>query len=163
VAVRNACAAVEARGWRSVAWPRGLAGEARDAAAPLIARADAAAGTVPVCVVAGGETVVTVRGPGKGGRSQELALAAALAIEGRRDVAVLAAGTDGADGPTDAAGAYADGGSVARGRAAGVCAADALGENDSHRFFAAEGGLLRTGPTGTNVADLVFVLRDADR
>jgi glycerate-2-kinase len=163
VAVRGACAAIEARGWRCVALPRSLDGEAREAAAPLIARSDAAAGRAPVCVGAGGETVDTVGGAGRGGRSQELALAAALVIDGRHDIAVLAAGTDGADGPTDAAGAHADGGTVARGRAAGVLAADALAENDSHGFFAAEGGLLRTGPTGTNVADLAFVLRDADR
>ncbi len=162
-AVRAACVAAEARGWRSVALPRRLTGEARDLAEPLVARADAEVGAAPVCLVAGGETVVTVRGRGKGGRSQELALAAALAIEGRTDVAILAAGTDGADGPTDAAGAYADGGTVARGRAAGVDARRALAENDSHGFFAAEGGLLRTGPTGTNVADLAFVLRDAAR
>ena len=162
-AVRAASAAADARGWRSVALPRELAGEAREAAVALVARADAEAGATPVCLVAGGETVVTVRGAGRGGRSQELALAAALSIEGRRDVALLAAGTDGADGPTDAAGAYVDGGTVARGRAAGVSAAEALADNDSHGFFAQEGGVLRTGPTGTNVADLAFVFRDADR
>ena len=104
---------------------------------------------------------MTVRGAGRGGRSQELALAAALAIEGRGDIALLAAGTDGADGPTDAAGAFADGGTVARGRRAGVDAAAALADNDSHGFFCREGGVIRTGATGTNVADLALVLRDA--
>jgi glycerate-2-kinase len=106
---------------------------------------------------------VTVTGSGRGGRNQELALAAGLAIAGRTDIAVLAAGTDGADGPTDAAGAFADGGTVARGRRCGVDAIAALAENDSHGFFAREGGLVVTGPTGTNVADLALVLRDPRR
>jgi len=78
-------------------------------------------------------------------------------------VAVLAAGTDGADGPTDAAGAFADGGTVARGKGAGVEAAAALADNDSHGFFCREGGVIRTGPTGTNAADLALVLRDPGR
>jgi glycerate-2-kinase len=104
--------------------------------------------------------VVTVSGTGRGGRSQELALASALAIAGRGDIAVLAAGTDGVDGPTDAAGAFADGATVERGRRAGVDAAAALTDNDAYRFFSREGGLIRTGPTGTNVADLALVLRE---
>jgi glycerate-2-kinase len=106
--------------------------------------------------VAGGETVVTLRGNGRGGRSQELALAAAIALAGSRDTALLAAGTDGRDGPTDAAGAFVDGGSVARGRALGLDARAALENNDSYGFFSAAGGLLRTGPTRTNVMDLVL-------
>jgi hydroxypyruvate reductase len=163
VAVHAACEAAVARGWRAVPLPRALSGEASAAAEKLVALAHACAAREPLCLVAGGETVVTVRGKGVGGRSQELALAAALAIEGRSDIALLAAGSDGADGPTDAAGAFVDGESVARGRAAGVAAAACLADNDSHGFFDREGGLLRTGPTGTNVADLVLVLRDADR
>jgi glycerate-2-kinase len=107
--------------------------------------------------------VVTVTGSGSGGRCQELALAAALAIDRRDDVALLAAGTDGVDGPTDAAGAYADGGTVARGRHAGADAAAALADNDAHGFFCREGGVFRTGTTGTNVADLALVLRDRSR
>jgi hydroxypyruvate reductase len=156
-AARDAAAA---RGWRAVAATSALAGEARDAARRLVALGDACHADGPLCLVAGGETVVTVKGAGHGGRSQELALAAALAIEGRSDVAVLAAGTDGADGPTDAAGAYADGGTVARGRRAGVDASAALADNDSHGFFCREGGAIRTGMTGTNAADLALVLRD---
>jgi hydroxypyruvate reductase len=101
-----------------------------------------------------------VRSSGRGGRSQELALAAALAWEGVEGVAMLAGGTDGTDGPTDAAGAFADGGSVARGARLGAVAADALARNDSHAFFDREGGLLRTGPTGTNVGDLVLIAVD---
>ena len=155
--------AAVARGWNVIDAANALAGEARDAALRLIALGDAPRADGPLCVFAGGETVVTVKGSGRGGRSQELALAAALAIEGRSDVAVLAAGTDGVDGPTDAAGAYADGGTVARGRRAGVDAAAALADNDAYGFFSREGGLIRTGPTGTNVADLALVLRESGR
>jgi glycerate-2-kinase len=134
-----------------------LRGEARDAGRRLVARARAIASDHPVCLVAGGETAVHVRGSGRGGRSQELALAAALELAGRDDVALLAAGTDGTDGPTDAAGAFADGGTVARGLARGIVASQALDDNDSYTFFAAEGGLFRTGPTLTNVMDLALV------
>ena len=162
-ALAAARGAAAARGWHAVAATSALAGEARRAARRLIALADACRGDRTLCLVAGGETVVTVSGAGRGGRSQELALAAALAIDGRRDVAVLAAGTDGADGPTDAAGAFADGETVARGRLAGVDAAAALADNDSHGFFCREGGAIRTGMTGTNAADLALVLRDPSR
>jgi glycerate-2-kinase len=113
-----------------------------------------------VCLVAGGETTVTVRGPGRGGRSQELALAAALELDGGPPTALLSAGTDGSDGPTDAAGAYADEGTLARARRAGLDARAALQANDSHAFFRAEGGLFVTGPTRTNVMDLALVRVD---
>ena len=96
---------------------------------------------------------MTVRGGGRGGRNQELALAAALALEGASHRALLAAGTDGTDGPTDAAGAFADGGTVARAADLGLDARACLAENDAYTFFAGEGGLLRTGPTGTNVME----------
>jgi glycerate-2-kinase len=138
-----------------------LRGEARRAGRRLAALALAARAAQPLLLLGGGETTVTVRGDGRGGRSQELALAAALALEGRRGVAVLAAGTDGSDGPTDAAGAFADGGTLGRGRAAGVDASAALERNDAYGFFAAEGGLVVTGPTRTNVMDLVFVAVEA--
>ncbi len=110
----------------------------------------------PLCLIAGGETTVTLRGSGRGGRNQELALAAAIGLQGRSGLDLLAVGTDGGDGPTPAAGAHVDGGTVARGLRAGREAAPALAENDSHGFFAAEGGLVVTGPTGTNVMDLLL-------
>jgi len=144
-----------------------LSGEARDLGRRLAALGCAVAPVAgPVCLVAGGETTVTLRGDGRGGRSQELALAAALALHrsarsahrpriGR--IALLAAGTDGTDGPTDAAGAFADAGTVARGLERGQSAEEALRRNDSYAFFASEGGLLRTGPTHTNVMDLALV------
>jgi len=162
-AVGAACRAAEAAGWRGIGMPGCLAGEARRTGRRLAALSASLGSDAPICLAAGGETVVTVRGDGRGGRSQELALAAALELAGRRDTALLAAGTDGADGPTDAAGAFVDGSTVERGRRAGVDAVEALADNDSHRFFAREGGLVRTGPTGTNVADLALVFCDARR
>ncbi len=112
----------------------------------------------PACLVWGGETTVTVRGEGKGGRNQELALAAALALEGWPGVLVMALATDGTDGPTDAAGAVVTREKVARARALGLDGWAALEDNDSYSFFDALGDLIRTGPTGTNVNDLLFVL-----
>jgi len=112
----------------------------------------------PALLIAAGETTVTVRGNGKGGRNQELALSAALGIEGLSGVAILSLGTDGRDGPTDAAGGLVDGDTAARVRAAGGDPEGALVENDSYHALAAAGDLLITGPTGTNVADLYLVL-----
>lgn len=111
----------------------------------------------PACLVAGGETTVTIRGKGKGGRNQELALAAALAIDGWQNVAVVGLATDGTDGPTDAAGAIAWGDTVTRARARGLDAAAYLANNDAYHFFQTLGDLIITGPTNTNVNDLIFV------
>jgi len=111
----------------------------------------------PACLVLGGETTVTVRGDGLGGRNQEMALAAALAIEGMEDILILCAATDGSDGPTDAAGAIAEGDSVARARQLGLDARAYLANNDSYHFFQALGDLIITGPTNTNVNDLAIV------
>lgn len=156
-AARAAAGSARRRGWRAPVLDGALRGEARCAGRRLAALARALRAPDPVCLVAGGETTVRVRGPGRGGRSQELALAAALDLAGVAGVTLLAAGTDGSDGPTDAAGAFADGGSVARGRGRGRDPAADLAANDSHGFFAAEGGLLFTGPTRTNVMDLALV------
>jgi glycerate-2-kinase len=134
-----------------------LRGEARRVGAQIAALADALSPGAPRCLVFGGETSVTVRGGGRGGRSQELALAAAIALEGRKRVTLLAAGSDGRDGPTDAAGAVVDGRTIARARSKGLDARAALAENDSYSFFSVEGGLIRTGPTRTNVMDLVLL------
>ena len=90
----------------------------------------------------------------------ELALAFALEVEGKEGIMLLSAGTDGTDGPTDAAGAFADGYTVARGRQAGIEARDYLSRNDSYHFFQKIGGLFTTGPTGTNVMDLQIMLLD---
>jgi hydroxypyruvate reductase len=112
----------------------------------------------PRCFVVGGESTVTVRGPGEGGRNQEAALAAALAIEGMAQVAIGTFATDGIDGPTDAAGAVVTGDTVPHARARGLDPERYLDENDSYHFFQAAGGLVITGPTGTNVNDLMFGL-----
>ncbi len=108
----------------------------------------------------GGETTVTLPPvPGRGGRNQQLALAAALALAGRRDLWLLAAGTDGSDGNSDAAGALVDGETVRRGEAGGLSALDCLRRADAGTFLAASGDLIDTGPTGTNVMDLVLALK----
>lgn len=114
----------------------------------------------PACLVWGGETTVTVRGQGKGGRNQELALAAALAIDGWSGVLMMALATDGTDGPTDAAGAIVTGDTIRKARELGLDPRAALESNDSYHFFEASGDLIFTGPTGTNVNDLLFVLVD---
>ena len=140
--------------------PGFLQGEARECARSFCARlrkaAEALAPGHAVAMIAGGETTVNVRGDGKGGRNQEFALAAALELAGQEGMAVLAAGTDGIDGPTDAAGAYADGTTVARASALGLDLRAHLSRNDAYPFFEALGDLVVTGPTGTNVADLAI-------
>ncbi|HXU93908.1 MAG TPA: HAD-IIB family hydrolase [Gallionella sp.] len=145
-----------------------LQGEARDAARMLARHTRAALAAMHTgerrCLLWGGETTVTVRGNGKGGRNQELALAFALEIEGVSGIAMLSAGTDGTDGPTDAAGAMVDGGTVAQARRSGIEPVDYLEDNDSYTFFrrldelSGARGHFRTGPTGTNVMDIQIVL-----
>jgi glycerate-2-kinase len=149
--------AASARGLAACIVTDQLRGEAREVGRRVAALAQALRPGPPRLLLLGGEPTVTVRGRGRGGRAQELALGAAIALAGDGRVALLAAGTDGSDGPTPAAGAYADGETVARGAAAGLDARAALAANDAHRFFAREGGCLVTGPTGTNVMDLVLV------
>jgi hydroxypyruvate reductase len=112
----------------------------------------------PSAIIAGGETVVRLTGNGKGGRNQELALAAALGIEGMEEVVIFSAGSDGTDGPTEAAGGMVDGQSIARMRARSIDPAGCLANNDSYHALEASGDLVVTGPTGTNVNDLMVVL-----
>ena len=138
-------------------------GEAREVALAHVALARdvqerSGSASRATCIITGGETTVTVRGKGTGGRNQELALAAALEMDRTSGIVVLSAGTDGTDGPTEAAGAVADGESVDRGRRAGMDAGEYLAANDSYNFFRPLGDLLLTGPTFTNVMDLRIVL-----
>jgi glycerate 2-kinase len=113
----------------------------------------------PACIISGGETTVTIHGNGLGGRNMEFALAAAIEIEGLDGVCILSGGTDGTDGPTDAAGAIADGTTVQRGGLARGCnALEFLNNNDSYNFFKVIEDLLMTGPTMTNVMDLRILL-----
>ncbi|CAA9541009.1 MAG: D-glycerate 2-kinase [uncultured Thermomicrobiales bacterium] len=159
-AVAAADAAVRRDGLRSrVIWSE-RRGEASLLAREWVAACEAAAPEVDV-LLGGGEATVTVAGDGVGGRNTEFALAAALALaeRGERAWVVASLATDGQDGPTDVAGAVADATTVERARAAGVSAADALVRNDSLRVFEAAGGLVRPGPTGTNVNDLYVAVR----
>lgn len=162
-AARAAVARAEALGFHSLLLTTYLEGEAREVGRVLAALAKEQVHYAkplphPACLVLGGETTVTVRGEGRGGRNQELALAAALALEGWERSMVVTLATDGTDGPTDAAGAFATGRSVARARALGIDPADHLARNDAYPLFNALGDLILTGPTGTNVNDLAFVL-----
>ncbi len=109
-------------------------------------------------MISGGETTVTLRGDGKGGRNQEFVLAAAPAIDGFDNVVILSGGTDGTDGPTTAAGAVGDGQTVGRARSLGMEPQDFLMRNDAYHYFKGLGDLLITGPTGTNVMDIHLLL-----
>lgn len=112
----------------------------------------------PVALIAGGETVVKLTGKGLGGRNQELALAAAAAIRGRIGTAVFSLGSDGTDGPTDAAGGYVDYTTAEELERLGICLGTVLEDNDSYHALQAVGGLIVTGPTGTNVNDVAVAL-----
>ncbi len=159
VAVDAAAGAAAAAGYTVDRW-RELYGEADDVGRALSAHLSAIA-AARVCVVAGGEPVVTIRGRGRGGRAQQAALAMALELERlghERRVMALFAGTDGIDGPTDAAGAFVSPRTAARAREAGFDAGAVLARNDAYPLFAALGDLLMTGPTGTNVSDIFIGL-----
>ncbi len=127
--------------------------------AELVRQASGRAAGQPLALIAGGETTVTVRGKGKGGRNQEVALAAALALAGCPNCVVATLATDGVDGPTEAAGAVATGTTLERASALGLDPRVFLDDNDAYHFFAALGDLAITGPTGTNVNDLMFGLK----
>ena len=161
--VRALCAAAaeaaEALGYEPVFLTDRLSCEAREAGRFLSAVLKSHAGDgKSLAFIAGGETVVHVRGKGLGGRNQELALAACEGIAGLEGAAVFSFGSDGTDGPTDAAGGYVDGDSLAALAAAGQQLQAALADNDAYRALKAVGGLLITGPTGTNVNDAALAL-----
>lgn len=161
--VRQLCAAAaetcERLGYQPVVLTSSLDCEAREAGAFLAAVAREHAGRGRrLAFIVGGETVVHVRGSGLGGRNQELALAAAKGIAGLRNVLVLSVGSDGTDGPTDAAGGWVTGETCAALREAGMDADAALDDNDAYHALEKCGGLIVTGPTGTNVNDVSVVL-----
>ncbi|MCE5312389.1 MAG: glycerate kinase [Nitrospiraceae bacterium] len=133
-----------------------LAGEAVEAGRMLAQRARQTVKNT--CILSGGETTVNVRGSGLGGRNMELALSFAIRIKGIPGITMLSAGTDGTDGPTDAAGAIVDGNTVVNAEAAGIDAQAYLDNNDSYDFFKKTGGLLITGPTGTNLMDMQIIV-----
>lgn len=135
---------------------RRMRGEARQVGHTVASRL--VSSSRPVCMLMGGETTVTVRGKGRGGRNQELALAASLVLDGIPGVAMMSLATDGADGPTDAAGAVVTGESLAQMQKAGIDVKAALAENDAYPALQACGALIHTGPTHTNLNDLVVGL-----
>ena len=163
LAVEAALAQAQALGFQTMVLTTTLEGEAREIANVFggIAREihrSARPISRPACVLAGGELTVTIRGQGLGGRAQEFVLAAALEIEGLPQTSVVGFGTDGLDGPTEAAGAISNGMTVERARKIGLDPVSALSDNNSYGFFKALGDLILTGPTGTNVNDLYLLL-----
>ncbi|MBK9170988.1 MAG: glycerate kinase [Bryobacterales bacterium] len=163
LAVDAAAREARALGYRTLVLSTSIEGETRDVARmhAAIAREIRESGRPlkpPACIITGGETTVTLRGQGKGGRNQEFVLAAGIDLAGEPNTVVLSGGTDGTDGPTDAAGAIADGRTAARAAAAGLEPAAFLDRNDSYSFFDTLGDLIRTGPTNTNVMDVRIVL-----
>jgi glycerate 2-kinase len=161
-AIDGARRAAEALGYHVHIVAEPITGEARSVAVTHVERTARAIASMPrpVCVIASGETTVTVTGTGRGGRNQEFAfaMAGALDVLGPQ-VAAASIGTDGIDGPTDAAGAIVDRGTFERARAAGIAAPqDYLTDNNTYEFFNQTGDLIRTGPTSTNVGDLQVIL-----
>jgi glycerate 2-kinase len=167
-AIDAAARQAKALGYRTMVLSTMIEGETREVAGvhAAIAKEILATGRPlrpPACVLSGGETTVTIRGSGLGGRNQEFVLAAAIALEDSGPVTVLSAGTDGTDGPTDAAGAIADSTTIPRARSLSLDAAQYLANNDSYHFFERIEGLIKTGPTGTNVMDVRVVLVGDER
>lgn len=163
IASQAAKNAAEALGFQTVVVTTQMQGEAASVGKNIGAllknlRQVARKGNRPIALFFGGETTVTVRAEGIGGRNQELALSATLELSKLRDIALMALATDGVDGPTPAAGAVVTGETASKGQAEGLIAAEYLARNDSHSFFTRLGDTIITGPTGTNVNDLVIAL-----
>jgi hydroxypyruvate reductase len=159
LAVRAAAARARALGFRTLVLSTFVEGETREVARmhAAIAKEIVHSGRplrAPACIITGGETTVTLKGDGLGGRNQEFVLAAAIDMAGLPNVVILSGGTDGSDGPTDAAGAIADGHTLGRLPAA----REFLANNDSYHYFERLGDLLITGPTNTNVMDVRLIL-----
>lgn len=162
-AVEAASARAAALGFKPIILSTCMSGEAREvgtvlASIAIEAESSGRPAAPPVCILAGGETTVTIRGKGKGGRNQELALSAAIVLDKSRNIVISSVGTDGTDGPTDAAGGIVDSTTVSRARAIGMDPVEYLWANDSYHFLEKVGDLLITGPTGTNVMDLLLAL-----
>ncbi len=163
LAREGAAERARALGYEVVMIDEPIAGAARDAGGAFARRALALRAASPrrVALIGGGETTVEVRGAGRGGRNQEVALGAAVELAGSTNVLIGSFGTDGIDGPTSVAGAVADGDSVGRASERGLQAQACLDDNDAFGFFGCLHDLLLTGPTGTNVLDVQFALVDA--
>jgi glycerate 2-kinase len=167
LAVDAAKKAAEAAGYRTEILSTNLSGEAsvvaKDLARLALERKKSLQDGERICLIAGGETTVTVTGEGKGGRNMEMALAFGIEIQDEHGITFLSAGTDGQDGPTDAAGAITDGRMVSEAHCLGLDPADYLRRNDSYNFFAKTNGLIMTGPTGTNVMDIQIIFIEKTR
>jgi glycerate 2-kinase len=150
----------KALGYRPIVLSTTIDGETREIARmhAALAREMMARGGTRACFLSGGETTVTIRGTGLGGRNQEFVLAAAIALESTPQVTIFSGGTDGIDGPNDAAGAVADASTLRRAAVLRLNPSQFLDDNDSYHFFERVGGLVKTGPTGTNVADVRVLL-----
>ncbi|MDQ3003780.1 MAG: glycerate kinase [Chloroflexota bacterium] len=161
LAARAAAQQGQLEGFRAEVLANDLQGEARDVGVMLARklRMEISKGARNFCLITGGETTVTIKGKGKGGRNQELALSAVNELAGLENVMLISLATDGDDGPTDAAGAVVTGNSAQRATSLGLGAADYLSRNDAYPFFDALGDLIKTGPTGTNVNDLIFLIQ----
>ena len=158
-----AARAAQALGYQPLILTTMLSCEAREAGETLAATAQSIRRgvlqeTLPCAIILGGETVVHLKGNGKGGRNQEIALAAAKGIDGLKDVCIFSLGSDGTDGPTDAAGGIVTGETAGRARALGLSIDAALGSNDAYPLLEALDSLIMTGPTGTNVNDVSVLL-----
>jgi glycerate-2-kinase len=160
LAVEAAAEAARARGFVPHILEAPLSGDTTDAATSFAETLRTHLRTLsqPTCLLAGGETTVQVNGAGKGGRNQEFALVVAQILQQEKHWVLLSAGTDGIDGPTDAAGAFVDGSSLRRANHHGLSASLALRNNDAYPFFAALGDLFCPGQTGTNVMDIKIAL-----
>lgn len=159
VALKAAADAAGKRGYETEIIAIDQTGEARELGKALVQKALERRREGPSCLVAGGEATVTVQGQGKGGRNQEMVLAAAMALQGvEREIIFLSGGTDGIDGPTDAAGAWATPSTVPIAKKKGFDARAHLDDNDSYTFFLHAGSLLKTGHTHTNVMDVQIIL-----
>jgi len=162
IAAEAACAQAESLGFATKLLTTSLRGEARVVGAELASRLvelvqNKHSSEKPLCLIAGGETTVTVTGKGKGGRNQELALAAAQVLDGIDNCALVSFATDGEDGPTDAAGSFVTGKTIQAGLDLGIENQKYLIENNAYEFLEKTDALIRTGPTGTNVNDLVLL------
>ncbi|NWF92043.1 MAG: glycerate kinase [Syntrophaceae bacterium] len=165
IALRAAQREASSFGFNTLILSSSVVGETREAARfhASIAREIVSSGNPipkPACIISGGETTVTIKGKGLGGRNQEFVLAGALEIAGIEKVVLLSGGTDGTDGPTDASGAIADHGTITRARSVGLDPKSHLENNDAYPFFKKLGDLLITGPTQTNVMDVRILLVD---
>jgi glycerate 2-kinase len=158
IALQSAQGQAQLEGFQTSIISASLQGEARIVGSKVALQLKGSLSILPrpFCLLAGGETTVTLKGNGKGGRNQELALAAVDVLTGLKDVMLVSLATDGEDGPTDAAGAVVTGESAQRAESLGMQAADYLSSNDAYSYFGQLGGLVQTGPSGTNVNDLVI-------